>query len=39
MFLLKKKIRNNSIGIEGTKELAKGLRTLINLNSLTINLQ
>jgi hypothetical protein len=28
-----------SIGVEGAKELAKELKKLINMNSLTINLE
>ncbi len=31
------KIRDNSIGGKGAKELSKGLKILNNLNSLTIN--
>ncbi len=34
--LLLTKFSLNYIGIEGAKELAQGLKTLINLNSLTI---
>ncbi len=30
--------RGNSIGVEGIKELAQGLKKLINLNSLTLYL-
>jgi hypothetical protein len=29
--------RHNSIGVEGTKELAQGLKALIKLNSLTFD--
>ena len=36
--LLIKKTRSYSIGDEGAKELAQGLKSLINLNSLTIDL-
>ncbi len=32
------KFRNNSIGVEGAEELAQGLKALLNLNSLEINL-
>ncbi len=32
------KFRRNSIGVEGAKELAKGMKELINLYSLTLNL-
>ncbi len=36
-FLIKK-FRSNSIKAEGAKELAQGLKALINLNSITIDL-
>jgi hypothetical protein len=32
------KIRDNSIKVEGTYELAQGMKALINLKSLKINL-
>jgi hypothetical protein len=35
---INKKIRRNSIEAEGAKELAQGLKALINLNSFTIDL-
>ena len=38
-FLKKKKKRRKSIGVEGAKGLGQGLKTLINLNSLTLNLR
>ncbi len=37
--LLITKFRENSIDVGGAKELAQGLRALINLSSLTINLK
>ncbi len=37
--LLITKFRGNSIGVEVTKELTHGLKTLINLNTLTIDLK
>ncbi len=36
IFILITKIRDNSIGDEGAIDLAQGLKTLINLKSLTI---
>jgi hypothetical protein len=33
-----KNFRGNSIKVEGAKELAQGLKALINLNSVEINL-
>ncbi len=37
IFLIKK-FSQNSIRVEGAKELGQGLKELINLNSLTLNL-
>ncbi len=37
--LLITKFSQNKIGGEGVKELAQGLKALINLNSLTIDLE
>ncbi len=38
IYIFNEKIRGESIGAEGAKEIAQGLKTLINLSSLTINL-
>ncbi len=35
----RKKINGNSIGVKGAKELAKGLKSMNNLNSLTLILE
>jgi hypothetical protein len=38
-FIKNKKFRGNEIDVEGARELAQGLKVLINLNSLTIDLE
>ncbi len=38
IYIFYEKFRGYSIGVEGAKELAQGLKSLINLNTLSINL-